>query len=113
MVFQPLLPRAQLALAEAMLENGDALGALNTARLAQDSFARAGQQESEWRAWLVAARAALRTVDTAKAYEYAAHAKELLISLRQTWGEEACNDYLTRPDIQHSRKYLSQLLAVN
>jgi hypothetical protein len=112
MTFQPLLPEAQLAQAQAMIERGDTQGALKTALLAQESFARAGQQESEWRSWLVAARAALRTVDTTKAREYATRAEQLLAGLRQTWGEQACNDYLTRPDIKQDRKYLSQVLAV-
>jgi hypothetical protein len=107
-----LLPEAQLAQAQAMIERGDTQGALKTALLAQESFARAGQQESEWRSWLVAARAALRTVDTTKAREYATRAEQLLAGLRQTWGEQACNDYLTRPDIKQDRKYLSQVLAV-
>ncbi|HJU54188.1 MAG TPA: tetratricopeptide repeat protein, partial [Pyrinomonadaceae bacterium] len=52
-----LISRAQLALAEAQLADNDARGALANAKAAQESFARLGQQASEWRALLVAARA--------------------------------------------------------
>jgi tetratricopeptide (TPR) repeat protein len=92
---------ARLALAEALLESGDAEGALNTAREVQKSFEHAGQQESKWRAWLIAGRASLRVGDAAKAGQYALRAEGLLANLRQKWGTEAYNDYLTRPDIHN------------
>jgi ATP/maltotriose-dependent transcriptional regulator MalT len=106
-----LLSLAQLSLASAVLESGDAQGALTTALGAQASFARSGQQDSEWSAWLIAAHASRRAGDEAKAHEYASHAADLLNSLQQKWGTEAYSSYLTRPDVQYSRKQLGELLA--
>ena len=48
-----LLSNAQLTLAQVLLETGDAPGALDVALRAQGEFAKAGQQDSEWRALLV------------------------------------------------------------
>jgi tetratricopeptide (TPR) repeat protein/tRNA A-37 threonylcarbamoyl transferase component Bud32 len=97
-----------LALAGAMLEDGDAQNALTTALRAQDSFARSKQHESEWRAWLVAARASRRTGDQVKAQEYASRAAELLSSLQQKWGADNYTSYLARPDVQYYRNQLSE-----
>jgi len=102
-----------LALAEAMLESGDAKRALSTALQAQESFTRAGRQESEWRAWVVVARAGQRAGDEATVRQSAPRAEGLLLNLRQKWGEEIYNAYLTRPDVRQFRKHLGQLLAGN
>jgi len=108
-----LLPEALMALAEALLESGDARGARTTALQAQESFARAGQQESEWRAWLLAGRACQRVRDNLKARDYASRAEASLSILKKTWGIEASSGYLTRPDIHESLRYLRQLMAEN
>ena len=108
-----LIPNAQLALAEALLDSGDARGALATALEAQARFARTSRQESEWRAWLVAGRASQQAGDFSKAGEYRSHARELLAGLEVTWGPEQYNFYLTRPDVQYYRQQLSQALDVN
>jgi serine/threonine protein kinase/Flp pilus assembly protein TadD len=101
-----LLSKAQLSLAHAMLEDADAPGALTTALRAQESFARAGQHESEWRAWFVAALASRRTGDETKAREYAAQAGNALARLEQRWSTEVYNIYLSRPDVQSALKQL-------
>jgi tetratricopeptide (TPR) repeat protein len=103
-----LISRAQLALSEVMLLANDSQGATEMALAAQDSFARSGQHASEWRAWLVAARAARRMNMEAKASEYAARASEVLSSLEKKWGAEVYNRYLTRPDVQYKRKQLNE-----
>lgn len=107
-----LLSKALLALAEAMLESGDVQGALATAQRAQEHFARAGQQESEWRAWLIEGRASQRMKNTEATHEYFSHAINLLSTLQQKWGEEGYNGYLARPDIQSYRKQLSEASTV-
>jgi serine/threonine protein kinase/Tfp pilus assembly protein PilF len=104
-----LISKSALTLAEATLESGDGASALTDALRAQESVARIGDQESEWRAWLVAALASQLTNDQAKAREYAAHASELLSTLEQKWGSAHFNSYLARPDIQYSRKRLSEI----
>ena len=108
-----MLSCATLALAEALLESGDAQGALTTALQAQDRFAQAGQEEPQWRAWLVAARASKRAGDEAKARQYAQSAEDLLSNLQRKWGEVAYNGYTNRPDVHYSRQHLSRVLAGN
>jgi tetratricopeptide (TPR) repeat protein len=97
-----------LGLAEAMLEIGDARNAAATAILAQAGFASAGQQESEWWAWLVAARATRRAGDDAKAREYASHASGRLLDLQQKWGSSNYATYIARPDVQYCRNLLRE-----
>ena len=106
-----LLSKATLALAEALLENGDADGALKNALAAKESFARAGQKESEWRAWLIAARASARLNHTDDARDQKSHAEEALQVLQQRLGEENFQTYLARPDIQFYRKQLEEILS--
>ncbi len=97
--------------AEADLEDGDADAALTAATELQESFARAGQTELEWRACVVAARACLVRdgSHSTDARHYAAHAAELLNVLQQQWGDEAYGSFLARPDIQFSRKQLGSI----
>jgi serine/threonine protein kinase len=108
-----LLSKAQLALAISTLESSEPQGALAIALRAQESFTRAGQQDSEWRAWTVAARASQRTGGAASAREYAARATDMLSNLQHRWGTEAHQIYLTRPDVQYFRKQLDEILAVS
>jgi tetratricopeptide (TPR) repeat protein len=102
-----LLSRATLALAESALNQRDARSALESATLAQARFAKAGQQESEWRAWLIAALASRQLGERDKAVEQLGHARTVLSQLEQKWGAEAFKVYLTRPDIQVYYKQLS------
>ena len=101
-----LLSRMMLALAEAEYEAGDIDKALGNALKAQERFARAGQQESEWRAWLVASRASQSKGDATAAGEQIAHSIEVLSQLQQRWRQDAFNIYLTRPDVQLFHKQL-------
>jgi serine/threonine protein kinase/Tfp pilus assembly protein PilF len=107
-----LLSRAWLALAEVLLENKDAQGALTYALQAQENFNRAGQLESEWRAWAVASRASLLKKDERAASDQLAQSNNVLSQLRQKWGEEVFEKYLTRPDIQFSHKQLGGAVPV-
>ncbi|HEX8846192.1 MAG TPA: tetratricopeptide repeat protein [Pyrinomonadaceae bacterium] len=103
-----LLSRAWLALAEVLVENRDAQGALANALKAQESSKRAGQLESEWRAWVIASRASRLKKDEQKASEQITQAENVLSQLRQKWGEEFFANYLARPDIQISHKQLGE-----
>ncbi|MCA1616540.1 MAG: tetratricopeptide repeat protein [Acidobacteria bacterium] len=106
-----LLSAAQLALAEALLQTDRAPEAAASALAAQEFFARAGQPESEWRAWLAAARASRRAKDEAAARQYAARAAAALEALAQKWGREIFQSYQARPDVQAWRRQLSELSA--
>jgi tetratricopeptide (TPR) repeat protein len=101
--------KAQLALAEALLETGDAENSLANATAAQESFSRTQQQDSEWHALLIAARASQRKGDAAKAREFANRSAELLAGLEQRWGADAYRNYLARPDVIFYRRQLQQL----
>ena len=109
--YPPILSNALLALAEAMIENGDAQHGLTSALEARDRFASAGKLESEWRALQFAARASLLAGDAIKAREYATEAERLLSNLQEQWGTEAYSGYLTRPDVQQQRRHLIQLVS--
>jgi eukaryotic-like serine/threonine-protein kinase len=106
-----LLSEALLALAHVLNRTGDNSGALQAAMESQQLFARSSKQDSEWMAWLIAASATAKTGDMSKAHEYATRAESLLSSLEQQWGSDNYRSYLTRPDIQFSRKQLSDLIA--
>jgi len=106
-----LLSNARLALAEVLVEGGDARAALEHAVAAQESFARAEQREAEWRASLVAARAAARAGDAAAAQQHAARSGRVLSEIQQAWGAEIFNSYQTRPDVQLCRRQLGELSA--
>lgn len=101
-----LISKAILALAEVLLESGDAQGSLSAALEAKDRFASVSQHESEWRAWVIMSRAHRRQGDVAAAQDDSARATEVLSQLQQKWGPEAFDRYLTRPDIQFSHKQL-------
>ena len=105
-----LISSSLLALAEALLVNGDASTALTTALRAQVSFAHSGQMDSEWRAWLIAARATRLTGNDSKQHEYSSRAAELLAGLEQKLGLEAYDGFLTRPDVQYLRGQLDKSL---
>jgi len=107
---QQLISAALLAQAEVLLDGGDARGALQTALRAQASFAHFGQKESEWRAWLLAARASQRLSQQAVMREYASNANARLARLEHEWGAEPYRGYLSRQDIQLSLKQLGLLL---
>ena len=69
-----------------------------------------GKTDSEWRAWLIAARASKRLGNEAATDEYASYAVNRLSELEQKWGSEAYNSYLTRSDVMYFRKQTQQLL---
>ncbi|PYV40017.1 MAG: hypothetical protein DMG06_21540 [Acidobacteria bacterium] len=99
-----------MTLAEVMLQNNEPKQALEVSLRLQESLARGEQYESQWQAWLIAARASRRVGDKPKACEYGQHASDVLDKLQQGWGTEAFKSYLNRPDIQNSCKQLGQVL---
>ena len=108
-----LVSSALLSQAEVMLLANDARGALAAALEAQEIFARAGRQDSEWRALLVAARASQLSGDKQQAANYATRAADLLQALQQKWDAQAFEGYAKRHDIQSYRNQLAQLLGVS
>lgn len=107
------LSAATLVLGEALLLQGDAEGALNSAMRAREGFERRGQQESLWRAWLLAARASQRLNDEAKSREYIQRAADVVQSLTRLWGDDVYKGYLKRRDIGQDLRQLDALLRTN
>jgi tetratricopeptide (TPR) repeat protein len=107
-----LLSSALLASAEVRIAGGDGRGALADAQAAQKMFAAAAQLESEWHAWLVAARSALVEGDSSSAYDYAIRAESSRAALQARWGDDHYRGYIRRPDIQVRLKQLGQLLGL-
>jgi serine/threonine protein kinase/cytochrome c-type biogenesis protein CcmH/NrfG len=108
-----LLANALLASAETLLTNGQTKPALDAALQAQQSFARFEQQDSEWCAWLIAARAQQGGNQEATAKQYASYAQAKLSNLKQEWGSDVYKDYQDRPDIQGFLNQLGQILPPN
>lgn len=94
-----LLARAQLCLAEVLLDKGDAPGALTNAGTALNSFTQAGQLESAWRAASIESRAARLNNEQSIAEEKAKAAQQTLAELKEHWGESVFARYQSRPDI--------------
>jgi serine/threonine protein kinase/regulator of sirC expression with transglutaminase-like and TPR domain len=101
-----LVNDALLALSQARLNSGDATGALSAALEAQGNFKNAGQQDSEWRALLVAAFASKLLADRNTASQYAGSAAQLLAELQQRFGPNEFQKYRARPDVIYAREQL-------
>ena len=108
-----LLSDALLSLAEALAESRDPQNAMKVALEAQGRFALSAQLESEWRAWLIAARASQLAANESAMRDYASHAVNVLSNLQRKWGAEPYLTYSTRPDVQIYRRQIDQMLAIN
>jgi hypothetical protein len=106
-----LLSEALLNLAQAQLQSGEPARALKSSLESQALFAKAGNRDNEWIAWLIAARSSRSNHDFQNARNYAVNAQQLLASIEQQWGSDNYGSYLKRPDIQLFRAQLNQLLA--
>jgi tetratricopeptide (TPR) repeat protein len=95
----------RLALAEALLEAGDAAGARANALEAEEFFSQSGRLESDWRALVIAGKACRLAGDVAAARDFFARAAAQLTLLEESWGEAAAG-YLSRPDVQRLRREL-------
>jgi hypothetical protein len=108
---QRLQSEMQLALAEALLENGDAVKAHELALQAQASTARAEQNESLWRAWSIAALASKQLGDQSTAREEAAKAEATFSDLDQKWRAAGFANYSARPDVHALRERLTKAMS--
>jgi serine/threonine protein kinase len=104
-----LINGALLAQSIAMQESGESQNAMTTAMRAQAGFNQAGQQDSEWRALLIAALAARRAggVPPFAPQQNASRAREVLTQLEQSWGQGIYSNYLRRPDVQYALNQLN------
>jgi hypothetical protein len=95
-----LKTKAMLAQAEAALEAGNARRAVDITAQLRGMFASASQLEAEWRALLISAKANAQLGDREGASAQLEQAKTVCNQLKQSWGAEAFNRYVSRPDIQ-------------
>ena len=95
-----LLFAARLAAAEIEFAAGNVENALSDALRAQEYFARNGQKDSEWRALMIAARAAQNRNDTASSRNYLDRAKSIFSQLADAWSANYFSGYNSRRDIQ-------------
>ncbi len=86
-------------MAEAYLSIGKPSEALEIVLQAKDYFVFAGQLESGWRTWLIAAQASQQKGDSENAKDYAQEALKILTQIENDWGQEHYNSYLAKPDI--------------
>ncbi|HYJ87329.1 MAG TPA: tetratricopeptide repeat protein [Pyrinomonadaceae bacterium] len=107
-----LLSNSLLALAECALLAGDAQAASTVAGEAQQRFAAAGQNASEWRALLIEALAHEKSGDKTRSQHLALQASGILTALEQKWGNENYQTYLERPDVKESRQRLQAGIPV-
>lgn len=108
-----LVAASLLALATARLEAGDSKDALAAALDAHVKFESTGQQESEWRALLVAALASKRLGDAGATQLYASLIAETLVDFRRRLEPDADKSYVARPDVKHARERLKHEFALN
>jgi serine/threonine protein kinase/Tfp pilus assembly protein PilF len=101
-----------LSLSQARLESGDTKGALSAASEARETFKGSGQQDSEWRALLIAALASKQLGYAASAQAYAKDVSKLLAVIEQRLGADAYRLYLARPDLQYAHKQLVSEFAL-
>ena len=111
MDYQNQLANARLAMAEVLLKIAKPTEALANALQARETFARTAQIESVWRASYLAACASQQKNDGRAAREYAAQAESQLAALRQRWGDDAFNGYLSRQDVKFYRQRLDGIRA--
>jgi tetratricopeptide (TPR) repeat protein len=106
-----LIIAAQLALAEALLVNGDAGDALSNALRVQATSSTLGRREVEWRALLMASRAASRLSgeNSRDASEYRERARTSFESLLSQWDSETSTGYRDRPDVKDYLEHLRQI----
>jgi tetratricopeptide (TPR) repeat protein/tRNA A-37 threonylcarbamoyl transferase component Bud32 len=95
-----LTSRSLLAYSEALLETGDAAKALQLANQAAERLAKHMQQDSQWRALIIAARASEKLGNADAVASMHMQARQVLSQLEQKWGQETFKRYLTRPDNQ-------------
>lgn len=95
-----LISRSLLAHAEAAVESGEVELGLRLATQAAERFAKNGQQESEWRAWLIAGMASAKGGDRTNSETQFAKGRDVLRQLENKWNPEAIKLYLRRADIQ-------------
>jgi tetratricopeptide (TPR) repeat protein len=100
-----------LALAEALLENRKPKQALEAALVSQREFANRHRDESEWRAWLIAARASEQLQDDETSRQQYSRARAILDGLQSKWRGDGFDSYNAKADVRRSRQQMEVLAS--
>lgn len=106
-----LVSETLLILAQALLHQRDLEATIKAALESQEFADRIGKKDSEWITYSIAAQAAHNLGRSQEAQDYASRAETALTQLEQLWGADNHKSYLSRPDVQISRKQLGELVA--
>ena len=104
---------ALLALSECLLKTGNARDARRTATQAAEGFAQHDQEDSGWRALVLACFAASSLNDEVGAHGYLDGASGVATKQLQKWGVENYSKYLKRPDVHQYSDTLSKVISTN
>jgi tetratricopeptide (TPR) repeat protein len=107
-----LISNSWLGCAEMLLASRKFPEALEKAFQAQQAFSRSGQLDSEWRAWLIAARARQQLGNAKLARECASNARDIFTKFEQRLGSKDFQGYLSRKDIQDCQQQLNQVSSL-
>jgi tetratricopeptide (TPR) repeat protein len=107
-----LMSQSRLALAQAMLQTGDAQRALAIVAEERANFERWGQVESRLSSLVISTRAQQSLGDPTVARQFATQARDLLFELKRKWGAAIYKQYITRPDIHMARAQLAQIITL-
>ncbi|MCW5970738.1 MAG: protein kinase [Blastocatellales bacterium] len=99
--------KAQMAMAEALLSNGDAARARDLAQQAQRWFEQTERRDSQWQCLLLLARAAAFLKDPAQE-GYASRAARILAELEAAWGNYG---FRSRPDVAAAHRHIASVSA--
>jgi tetratricopeptide (TPR) repeat protein/class 3 adenylate cyclase len=105
----PLLTRSQLATAECELAANHPAEALSLALDIHKTFGSEGQIESKWRVFEVIANAAKVQGLEPMASKYDDLATSALTAMRQQWGQQAFEGFMSRQDIQLLRSNYARI----
>lgn len=104
---------ASLAFAEKMLNENSFAAALESAALAQQSFAEMKKTTREWQAWLLICLSQKKLQNDAAANQAAARADSLFSTLSQKLAADDFQSYSERPDVKFRRAQLLNVSADN
>jgi tetratricopeptide (TPR) repeat protein len=108
-----LVSLAMLTYSEALLESNDAVRAHELVIETQKRFDQSKQLDSEWQAWLVAAKASRKLQQNSNVGTEIMEANSTLTALEGKWGRNEFARYLNRPDVAVRRKHLEDLTREN
>ncbi len=104
-----IIAQAELVNAELLLAENQPRKVLPLLGAATQYFSKGGMKESEWRSYVLQAKAAKALGDTANSSENSAKALDILKNLEHSWGSLNFAQYASRPDCRADIQELSNI----